>query len=283
MKKIVHYLVQLVTKKLNEQQKFRILKFIFYHLDISPTLFAYKTIGVLNYQNSFLSGEVHLHNNILPQLLSFNDPIIFDVGANVGNYTEELYSKFPNATIYSFEPAKDAFLILSKRFKKIRNIRLANIGFGDENEIKQLFTYKNQSSSEHASIYKEVITETHQSKNVDCVNVNLQTLDTYCAENNIDRINFLKIDTEGYEFKTLIGAKELLKHDRIDIIQFEFNEMNVIARVFFKDFYDVLSEKYHIYRLNTDNLILIDYYDSSLEIFKFQNFIAVHRNKGLIF
>ena len=52
----------------------------------------------------------------------------------------------------------------------------------------------------------------------------------------LERLNLLKIDAEGNEYKILLGAKQALQANIIDVIQFEFNEMNVISRVFMKDF-----------------------------------------------
>jgi hypothetical protein len=67
----------------------------------------------------------------------------------------------------------------------------------------------------------------------------------------------------------------MISLDRIDFIQFEFNEMNIISRVFLKDFYQILSN-YNLYRLDSNRLIPLFNYDSTNEIFKFQNFLAIH-------
>jgi hypothetical protein len=77
--------------------------------------------------------------------------------------------------------------------------------------------------------------------------------------------------------EVLKGAVNMITSGRIDIIQFEFNEMHVIARVFFKDFYELLSQQYFLYRLNTDSLIPLKGYDTFYEVFKFQNIVAVNR------
>ena len=61
------------------------------------------------------------------------------------------------------------------------------------------------------------------------------------------------------------------------MIQFEFNEMNVASRVFFRDFWLMLPN-YEFYRLMVDGMIRIDKYDPIYcEIFAFQNIVAFRR------
>ncbi len=64
----------------------------------------------------------------------------------------------------------------------------------------------------------------------------------------------------------------------IDVIQFEFNEMNVISRVFMKDFFELLPN-YRIYRLLGDGVIEFEVYDPTfMEVFAFQNIACVRRD-----
>ncbi len=65
----------------------------------------------------------------------------------------------------------------------------------------------------------------------------------------------------------------MLSNGKIEVIQFEFNEMNVVSRTFLKDFYDILSN-YDLCRLDSNKLIPLFKYESKNEIFQFQNFLA---------
>jgi hypothetical protein len=69
--------------------------------------------------------------------------------------------------------------------------------------------------------------------------VSLSTLGSFCRDHGIQRIDFLKIDTEGNELKVLQGAKSMLQSNSIHSIQLEINEMNVVVRVFLKDFCEI--------------------------------------------
>jgi len=145
-----------------------------------------------------------------------------------------------------------------------------------------MYTYKNDLSSQHSSLYKEVLIDLHRAEHLEVIEFKSTTLDEFCETNKIDFIDLLKIDTEGHEWDVLLGARRMLSERRIQFIQFEFNEMNVIARVFLKDFYDLLKD-YRIYRLDSNRLIPLFEYSSANEIFRFQNFVAVSDQLGPLF
>jgi Methyltransferase FkbM domain len=106
--------------------------------------------------------------------------------------------------------------------------------------------------------------------------VKVDTLDLFCANNEIQIIDFLKIDVEGYELNVLRGAQETLSKNRIRLIQFEFTQLNSAVGVFFKELYDLLSGDYHIYRMLPRGLQKIEAYDPiTCEIFAYQNFAAI--------
>lgn len=87
--------------------------------------------------------------------------------------------------------------------------------------------------------------------------IKLTTLDIFCDEENINSIDFLKIDVEGNEYNVLLGAKELLNNKKINVMQFEFGGTCIDARIFFRDFWELLHPTYDIYRINNDSLIEI--------------------------
>ena len=242
-------------------------------------LYAYNRIGILKYQNECVSGEKFMIAQVLKSYFEDNEQLVlFDVGANVGNYSKLLAQHFSRARIYSFEPMPVSYRIASENLKQYPNVALLNFGFSSNiNNSQKIHTYEGDNTSSHASLYKDVFTEIHHAKKTEEVSIKLDTIDHFCANNNIEKINFLKIDTEGHEMEVLKGAVNMITSGRIDIIQFEFNEMHVISRVFFKDFYELLGQQYFLYRLNTDSLIPLKGYDTFYEVFKFQNIIAISR------
>jgi hypothetical protein len=108
------------------------------------------------------------------------------------------------------------------------------------------------------------------------VPIKLETLDSFCKNNGIEKINFLKIDTEGNELKVIKGGLEMILN-KVDVIQMEFNEMNIVSRVFLKDFYELLSGKFNFYRLTKNAIIALGDYSSINEIFRYQDLLLVRK------
>jgi hypothetical protein len=74
----------------------------------------------------------------------------------------------------------------------------------------------------------------------------------------------------------LHGAEGLLKTGRIKIIQFEFNEMNLVSRVFMRDFVELLQD-YKFFRLLPSGMLSLSYTPLTSELFAYQNIIAISR------
>jgi FkbM family methyltransferase len=231
-------------------------------------------LGVLNYQNSKLSGEHYLINKLLK---NYSIDTLFDVGANVGNYTKDFHQNFPDCQIYCFEPHPKTFSKLIQNLPKSDKLNLFNIGFSDVSCQSVIYDYKHNAGSSHASLYEDVIKTLHHEE-VDKFSIELATIDDFVSQSNISKISMLKIDTEGNEMKVLAGAQKTLQANIIDIIHIEFNEMNVISQVFMKNFVDLLTN-YNLYRLLPNGLIKVNYVRPvEFEIFAYQNIIAFRKD-----
>ena len=144
-----------------------------------------------------------------------------------------------------------------------------------DSENSQLL-YTNKDGSGLASVYKRKLD--HFGISMDkSEEIKLSTLDIYCKMNDIDRINFLKIDIEGHELNALYGAIELIKNKKIDYIQFEFGGTNIDSKTYFRDFYYLLNDNYKIYRILKDGLFEIATYKETYEIFSAINYLAIKK------
>jgi FkbM family methyltransferase len=197
--------------------------------------------------------------------------IIFDVGANQGQYARLLGNKFKEAQIFSFEPAKISFDIMKEKTKDIGNISYENIGFDKENG--EITLYSPAEGSGLASVYQRDIS--HIGISMDKTEkVTMKTIDSFCAEQAIKKINLLKLDVEGNELNAMLGAKKMIDSGAIDYIQFEFGACNIDSKVFFRDIFSFLKNKYKIYRILKKGLFEIKIYREPLELFVTTNYLC---------
>ena len=194
-----------------------------------------------------------------------------DVGANKGQYGLEFKKKFPAATIHSFEPSKMAFLNLKKNAKDFDNWNVHNFGFGSKNSEEKLFF--DMPGNETSSLIKQVeIYGESDSKNYELVKI--ITIKEFLDSNPHIQPNVLKLDVEGYELQCLLGAEKYIT--KFKLIQFEFGEINIDSRTYFKDYWNYFSSMgFIIYRVTTKKPLLIEKYCESLETFAVTNYIAV--------
>ena len=211
----------------------------------------------------------------LSQNKSNNKEVLFDVGANVGEYSKMLRKYFPKGEIHAFEPSGHTYKILTRNCKN-DNILLNNFGLGEKDDYA--VPYTNEKGSGLASLYKRDI-EQYGLKLDQKESVKLERLDDYCTDNGIDHIFLLKIDVEGNEMSILNNSMNMINRKCIDYIQFEFGGANIDVRNYFRDFWKLLSPKYRFYRLLRDGLREIKGYDERLELFSCTNYVLMR--KGL--
>jgi FkbM family methyltransferase len=236
---------------------------------------ALRGLGIMNYYDHAVSGEDFLVSKLLPRIVQNKESIFFDVGANLGEYSMMLAEKFPKSKIFAFEPHPGNFEILSKA--KIPNLLPFKLALSNVRGTINLYDVSGTETSQHASVHQGVISELHQQTEF-AFTVKTDTLSSFVKSNAISYIDFLKIDTEGNELSILEGGRSLMQQNRIGMIQFEFNEMNVFSGSFFYNFSHLL-ENFILYRLLPHGLLPLPQNPLLTELFGFQNILAIPKDK----
>ena len=153
--------------------------------------------------------------------------MIFDVGANVGELTL-LFSRFAGAAgnVHAFEASSGTFGRLETvcRAANRRNIRLNHLALADEKGLIKMHIYDDAYSSFNTQARRPL---ENYGLNIEPIAVEetpATTVDDYCEENRIDRIDLLKIDVEGAELQVMRGARKMLETKRVGCVTFEFGQ-----------------------------------------------------------
>ena len=160
-------------------------------------------------------------------LLDKPQPVVFDVGAYIGDTIEEFKFSFPEAYIHAFEPFDESFSILKNRFQKTDGLFLNNLAVGNRSlSNANMYITQNKGSSSLLQPDKDAneFWEGNPLSIQKAVKVETTTIDSYCQKYNIKRIDILKIDVQGSELKVLQGAKRILKERRVKLI---FTEISI--------------------------------------------------------
>ena len=196
---------------------------------------------------------------------------ILDVGANTGQYGMQALLDFPDAILHSFEPGTSAYRQLLLNSDSHPNWNVYQCGLGSESEVKYLhFTTQGSASAsiiDQSQVYGRELSLSREL-------VRIIKLDEFLLENGSVDPNILKLDIEGNELNCLFGAANSI--DKFKIVQFEFGEINIDSRTYFRDFWNYFSSKgFEIYRIGRKGPIRINHYQENLENFSVTNYLAV--------
>ena len=180
-----------------------------------------------------------------------NIDIVFDVGAHKGEFIKLIIDNFNSKKIYSFEPSK-IFDKLKENIKKMNKIEgdiyLNNFALGEIEEIKEFKEMRESSSSTLSNINtsskyfkrKNLILNFGSHKEIfHKTNVRVKDGFSYFKEEKIEKIDLLKIDTEGYEYFVIKGFDKSI--NKIKVIYFEHHyDLMLIKNYTFSKIHDYL-------------------------------------------
>lgn len=235
-------------------------------------LLVIKSMGYSNYGNHSQTGEKKFI-----ELIKDNLEICLDIGANVGTYSK-LLMDITQSRVFSFEPLDDAFKDLEKLaaddlYKN--RLKIYNIGIGEKNAQESIY-YSNDKSQLASFLADSNKLSFVSGKNKFKKIVELKKLDDF---NDVENVDLIKIDTEGYEMQVLKGGKNFILKTRPKFIQIEFNWHQLFINNNLIDFSKELNE-YEIYRIvpNGYPLIKVNAERPENNIYHLSNYVFIRKD-----
>ena len=132
-----------------------------------------------------------------------------DVGANLGLFTETILRARPNCRAWLFEPVQELYGLCKARFGNNPQVVVENFALAHENTRTVIWKARHNpggNSLVHDLMFDrrdvaEVTPKTvHDEEEIEC-----RVFDQYAAQQGIGRVDFIKTDTEGFDYRVLEG------------------------------------------------------------------------------
>lgn len=269
----IHYQFTLLFEsKYNKKHPFRaVLRFVFWNIckyfkiDFHASVWGYKLkFWIKSHQSYWLYKNYIMDFDEFDFIkkVSRKGDVIIDIGANIGVYSfwfDKCISD--EGRIFAFEPDKNNLIKFRYNMelnKETTAISIYDLAVSNKEGVIDFFSGLDEQSS--------ISFQTNKAGMETC-QVKTTTLDGFCKQENIEVVNFLKIDVEGAEYLVLEGAKELLTNKSIKVIQLELNNHINNYNLKVADVVKMMNEfNYSLYRLGEKlSPIKLNNYESLLE------------------
>ena len=181
-----------------------------------------RMLRTLGYDLSLFSPTEHPIARRAHLLKQAGVTVVLDVGANRGQYGQELRELHYKGRIASFEPLAAAFVDLERRASRDGKWQAYNCALGATSEKRALYVAGNSYSSSFLEMLPSHLSAAPASRYVGSEQVEVATLDSMfyslCSDEDVV---YMKIDTQGFEASVLEGAKASM--DRLAMIQLEMS------------------------------------------------------------
>jgi FkbM family methyltransferase len=230
----------------------------------------YRALQAYGYDNDASTTETS-EDFLFEQVVRHFEPkVMLDVGANVGSYSRKLLSHFPEAKVYAFEPLAKTYATLS-RLTDEHGDRFVPVNVGVGASPGSLELHYEEDASSHASFAAEA-SEVPYVRNTQKALIDVVTLDGFVAERLVgETVDFVKIDTEGFEFEVLQGARNLVSRHRPAAVHIEFNWHHMFRGHSFQMLASMLPG-YEVFQFVPGGLARRDPKEPLSNLFMFSNF-----------
>ena len=171
----------------------------------SPRFVFFRFLHIINRRirlpkGCFIGQELLGDELILEKYIDVSNPIVFlDIGAKTGLWSKKLADKC--LEIHAFEPNPETIALLKKNTRRLKNVIIHQCAVGDKNEIKAFLISRRLENCGFVERLKDY---------TGTILVPVRTIDSF----NFDKVDLIKVDTEGYELPIILGALKTIEDSR---------------------------------------------------------------------
>jgi len=149
-------------------------------------------------------------SNTLWSTLAKNSEVVFDIGANTGYYSLLAKANNPRSKVFGFEPVEHIFKWYKSNCDLNQfDVKCYNLALSDR--VGQQYIYRsNTPQNIYSASLDYQFAKSHSKRAVEPVAIETITLKNFIKTNNVNRIDLMKVDVEGYELKVLEGMGKYL-------------------------------------------------------------------------
>ena len=187
--------------------------------------------------------DVHFHHakpGTLEWIQTLGIKTVIDIGANVGQFEDEIREIIPNVESYAFEPLADCFTQLEKKANEESRFHIFPYALGnhDGKMLMHKHAYTPSSSLLQSSIIlDDAFPEKHGATSE---TIEIRKLDDILSSRNLQEEILINIDVQGYEAEAIAGGRETFAKTKLVIIESSFVSLYK-GQPLFADIHKLLS------------------------------------------
>ena len=140
-----------------------------------------------------------------------DDPVILEAGAYNGGDTREIALRWPRGHVHAFEPVPELLALVKQQAAGLKNISCYDVALGPEDGSAEFYVSGGASDASSSLLRPSGHLDEHPDVSFErTLHVKVRSIDSWAAENNVSKVDFMWIDMQGAEMAALKGAKKIL-------------------------------------------------------------------------
>jgi FkbM family methyltransferase len=217
------------------------------------------------------NGEMLVQRAVLQHV---DHPVVFDIGANVGQWSSALLECEAThgvklGALFVCEPVNTTMARLKEVLGADPRIHYSEKAVGSFSGQIKFHVFNELGGTNSVFDFDTCPVRT--------LTIKQTTLEQLFEDCGIRHAHLVKIDTEGNDLRVLQGGQSLLQHQRISVVQFEYNHRWVYARAFLRDVFELVKGlPYRVGKVTPSHVELFNAWHPELERFFETNYVCIH-------